>query len=364
MREEASLLNLADYQILPNQFGFFKRKDELYLDDDSIDQELKEILADISKLTSKVEDWRKDMLDKKIFLELPSTRTRTITAIGSAISDIVKELLKEENPTNQLRDLFSRLLNWLNENPDKAKNYFKGLKTETLLYKTANETKIKHITDLLQRDRDGTISVELLSNIDSAKILLLQDPELALKVRLGEEVLANLQKEKEDFAFKKKLGDIFEDIFYSLVSEEKVLKIQKVEGDEDFIIINTITSKHFYVELKSVSNNESQINMTHKQGKKANSYPDRYFLCIIPNNGSTIDRDYFLKYARFDSLIGSKLSNKVVEAIAFEAPADGIRVEFEDNLLNLYNKYRYKFSVQSLLWGNDDFLAFKRKLLL
>ena len=360
--EEASLLNIIDSQILPNQFGIFKRKDELFLDDDTIDLELKEILADISKVSPKVTDWRNDMLDKKIFLELPSTRTKTLALIGVTITETVKDLLKEENPSNELRDVFSRLLNWLNENNYKAREHFKGLRTETLLYKTANESKIRHITDLLQKDRDGKISVEDLSNIDATKIALLQDPDLELKIKLGEQVLADQQKEKEEFKFKKEVGDVFEALFKQLINSDDRLKIQKVEGEEDFIITNPATQKHFYIELKSIKITESQIIMTHKQAKKANSYPDNYFLCVIPNNGEHIDETYFINNAKFDATIGVKLSKKINDALVFEAPETGISVEFEDALLSSYSKYRYKFVIQSNIWGQDNFEVFKAKL--
>jgi len=361
-KQDASLLNIIDSQILPNQFGVFKKKDELFLDDETIDQELKEILADISKLTIKVTDWRTDMLDKKVFLELPSTRTKTLSLIGTTIAETVKELLKEENPSNELRNVFSRLLNWLNDNHYKAREHFKGLRTETLLYKTANESKIRHITDLLQKDRDGKISVEDLSNIDASKIALLQDPDLELKILLGEQVLADIQKEKEEFKFKKATGDIFETLFHQLINSDNRLTIQKVEGEEDFIITNPATNKHFYIELKSIRTTENQINMTHKQAKKANAYPDNYFLCIIPNNGETIDQSYFLSNSKFDSKIGIKLSNKIKAALAFEAPEFGISVEFEDALLSSYSKYRYKFAIQRNLWGQENFEVFKENL--
>lgn len=360
--EEASLLNIIDSQILPNQFGIFKRKDELFLDDDTIDLELKEILADISEESPKVTDWRNDMLDKKIFLELPSTRTKTLALIGVTITETVKDLLKEENPSNELRDVFSRLLNWLNENNYKAREYFKGLRTETLLYKTANENKIRHITDLLQKDRDGKISVEDLSNIDATKIALLQDPDLELKIKLGEQVLADQQKEKEEFKFKKEVGDIFEALFKQLINSDDRLQIQKVEGEEDFIITNPATQKHFYIELKSIKTTESHINMTHKQAKKANSYPDNYFLCVIPNNSENIDETYFINNAKFDATIGVKLSKKINDALVFEAPETGISVEFEDALLSSYSKYRYKFAIQRNIWGQDNFEVFKAKL--
>ena len=40
----------------------------------------------------------------------------------------------------------------------------------------------------------------------------------------------------------------------------------------------------------------------------------------------------------------------------------GISVEFEDSLLSSYNKYRYKFSIERNIWGQDNFDVFKAKL--
>ena len=362
-KSEPTLLNGVETQILPNQFGAFKRKDELYLDDDTIVQDLKEILATIAGFTKKVYDWRSDMLEKNIFLELPANRVRTIALIGTTITETIKEFLREDSPSNEMRDLFSRLLTWLTENPQKAKDYFKGLKTDTLLYKCADERKMGKFTEMFRLDREGKMNVEeQLSILKDPRIHLLNDPKLELKVRLGEQVLADLQKEKDELEFKKATGDIFESMFQQLINADNRFSIQKVEGEEDFIITNNSTENKFYIELKSIKNGEQKIQMTHKQAKKAHAYPSCYFLCIIPNNGSLIDETYFKNQARFDGTIGTKLSNKINAALNFEAPETGITVEFEDDLLRSYNKYRYKFSIQHILLGQDNFDAFTTKL--
>lgn len=360
---EPTLLNSAESPILPNQFGIFKRKDDLYLDDDTIDQELKEILATITTFSKKVYDWRTDMLDKKIYLELPTNRVRTIALIGTVITEEIKDLLRNDSPTNELRDLFSRLYNWLIDNPQKTKDHFKGLKSDTLLYKCADEKTLGKFTEMFKLNRDGKLSVdEQISILNNPLVHLLKDPDLELKVRLGEQVLEDLKREKEDFEFKKKTGDIFETLFHQIVNSDNRFTIVKVEGEEDFIITNNSTGNKFYIELKSIRNGAAQIQMTHKQAKKANQYPSSYFLCIIPNNGTLIDENYFKTNAKFDGTIGTKLSNKVKAALTFEAPETGISVEFEDALLSHYSKYRYKFSIQHTLWGQDDFTTFISRL--
>jgi Domain of unknown function (DUF3883) len=362
-KTEPTLLNVAESQILPNQYGNFKRKDELWLDDGTIDTELKEILTTLSILSKKVHDWRNDMLEKKIYLELPASRTRTLALIGTTITEIVKDLLRDDNPTNDLRDFFSRLYNWLIDNPQKSKDNFKGLKSDTLLYKCADEMTMGKFTEMFKLNRDGKLSVDKqIEVLKDPRIHLLGDPDLELKVRLGEQVLADLKQEKEEFIFKKQTGDIFEALFKQLINADNRFSIAKVEGEEDFIITNISSGNKFYIELKSIKNNVQSIQMTHKQAKKANEFPSSYFLCIIPNDGNVIDETYFKNNAKFDGTIGAKLANKVQAALTFEAPETGISVEFEDDLLRSYSKYRYKFTIQHLLWGQDNFDTFKTRL--
>jgi Domain of unknown function (DUF3883) len=363
-KEAPDLLNSVETPILPNQFGQFKRKDDLYLDDDTIDDELKVIHSEIGKFKKGITDWRTELLDKRIYLDLPANKTRSIKELSLLIVENTKELLKDENPSNELQDTFSRLLNWLNENPDKRREYFKGLKVDSLLYKTTNEAKLRHFTEILRKDREGSISIEELAKIDGKKLALLSDPDLELKVKLGERVIEEQKKEAEEFEFKRRHGKLFENAFQRLINGDSRFEIKKVEGEEDFIVTNKLTKKTFYIELKSIKIGEAKVEMTHKQAGKANRFPSNYFLCIVPNNGQEIDDNYFMAKAIFDNQIGIKLGDKIAQAAIFEKSKDGISVEFEDELLKQYKKYRYKFSIEKIAWGSDNFSSFKNKLLL
>lgn len=360
---EITLLNDKESAILPNQFGVFKRKDELYLDDDTIDEPLKDIFASIGKLKEGIIDWREELLEKKIFLELPQNKVRGIVGISVLIVENIKDLLRKDSPSNEMQDLFGTLLNWLSDNIELRDKHFKGIKTDTLLYKTTNETKLKQFTEILRKDREGEISVEDLVNISAQKIALLNDPDLEIKMQLGTQAMAEIIKEKEEFEFKKRNGDLFEKQFQQIINSDGRFDIQKVEGEEDFIITHKSNSKQYYIELKSISLSEQSIQMTHKQAKKAYKFPSNYFLCIIPNNGEVIDEYYFQEKAIFDNNIGVKLNDKVSKAILFEASENGISVEFEDALLGQYKKYRYKFSINKSIWGHDNIVTFKNKMI-
>lgn len=362
-KNESSLLNENETKVLPNQFGIFKRKDELYLDDDTIDETLKKIFATIGNFKQGIVDWREELLEKKIYLDLPKNKTRGIEDISIIIVEHVKELLRKDSPSNDLQDLFGNLLNWLSDNTDLRDKYFKGLKTDTLLYKTTNETKLKQFTEILRKDRDGEISIDDLVNIDSRILALLNDPDLELKVRLGEQALEEMLREKQEFEFKKRTGDIFEKLFQQIINSDERFEIQKVEGEEDFIITRKDDSKQYYIELKSIRQEDQKVQVTHRQAKKAHKYPSNYFLCFIPNNGTLIDESYFRNRACFDGNIGIKLSDKVNKALKFEEAENGISVEFEDALLQQYKKYRYKFLIESNKLEQDNIDTFKQRML-
>jgi hypothetical protein len=362
-KEQESLLNDSETCILPNQVGEFKKKDELYLDDDTIHEELKEIHALMGNFKNGITDWRLELLDKRIYLELPQNKTRNIADISILIVDNVKELLRKDDPSPELQDLFSKLWIWLTENPNEKKEYFKGLNTATLNYKTANEKQHKQLSELLKKDREGDLSLDILENLTEDKIALLNDPDLELKIQLGEQALEETRKEEEEFEFKKKTGYLFEKLFQQIINADNRFEIHKVEGEEDFIITKTSNSEQFYIELKSIRPDEQQVQMTHKQAKKAHRFPSNYFLCFIPNNGSTIDENYFKSNARFDGKIGVKLTDKVNKALTFEASENGVSVEFEDALLQQYKKYRYKFLINLEQLEQETIETFKGRLL-
>lgn len=361
-KESPTYLNLEDTKILPNQSsnGKFCRHGELFIDNDTMDDELKNILATLSILTNKTTDWRNELLHQSIYpanLNFPYNRVRGISIIGPLITEIVKEMLKNNSPTNEFRAIFSVLLNWLNDNPQKAKDHFKGLKTDTLLYRSADSNKIKYVTEMMQLDREGKIPLERQKQI-------LSDPDLELKIKLGEEVLVERRRKQIEFERNRSSGKVFEDLFQRILNQYPYLKIQKVDGEQDYIITNTLKQINnvFYIEMKSINSTETKIELTPPQAKKATKYKDNYYLCIVPHNGQLMDEVQFTNNAKFDGSIGLKLLKKIELIEEFEKVSNGINVYFEDSILRQYNKYRYKFEVQKAIWGNENFNGFIERI--
>ncbi len=110
------LLNKSTRPILPNQNGFFMKKDDLLLDDGDIDDDLKDIAKEVGY------DIRNEILDKMIFLNLPKNRERHAKDLADIIVKFVKaNSSKGINQTEEIKSIFKKILFWINENMESAK---------------------------------------------------------------------------------------------------------------------------------------------------------------------------------------------------------------------------------------------------
>jgi hypothetical protein len=112
---------LNKYPILPNQKGEFLIKDELHIDDGSIDEELKDILE---LLGSPI---REKLLYKQIQLELPKDRERDIQFAAIEIYRLIKPRFSEIPRTDETKRIFKSLYLWLNKDKARSKTIFEDL---------------------------------------------------------------------------------------------------------------------------------------------------------------------------------------------------------------------------------------------
>jgi hypothetical protein len=115
------LLTLQKHPILPNQNGYFRNKDDLFLDDGEIDEILKDISADLGT------DFREELLDMNIFLELPQNRTRNQGIVAEEIIRLINPRLSEFPKTDETKQISKKLSLWFNKNKEKAEYYFRDL---------------------------------------------------------------------------------------------------------------------------------------------------------------------------------------------------------------------------------------------
>ena len=113
-----NLLNHKKEPILPNENGNFRAKDDLFLDDGEIDERLKDISAKLGY------DFRDELLDMNIYLELPQNRTKNQLHVAEEITRRITPKFAEFPRTDETKKIFKKLYLWFNINKEKAEKCF------------------------------------------------------------------------------------------------------------------------------------------------------------------------------------------------------------------------------------------------
>lgn len=114
-------LNLKTSPILPNQNGTFLIKDDIFLDDGNIDSDLKDISKELGH------DFREELLEKDIFLELPPNRTKDQSFVAEKIITNITPKFSEYPRTESTRQVFRKLFVWITKNKETAVKLFSDL---------------------------------------------------------------------------------------------------------------------------------------------------------------------------------------------------------------------------------------------
>lgn len=152
-----NLLNHKKKPILPNQNGNFRAKDDLFLDDGEIDEILKDIAAELGY------NFRDELLDTKIYLELPQNRTRDQTHVAEEIARLIAPRLAEIPRADKTKQIFRKLCLWFNKNKEEAESCFRDLyKNKHRLYDddeiAKDMQKAEELDELLQEFDVSNIS--------------------------------------------------------------------------------------------------------------------------------------------------------------------------------------------------------------
>jgi hypothetical protein len=114
-------LNLKTSPILPNQKGEFCIKDDLFLDNGQIDESLKDILEALGYPI------KAELLEKKIFLELPKNRERNSEFVSNEITRLITLLFTEFPRSEETKEIFKSLYLWFNKYKAEADTLFQSL---------------------------------------------------------------------------------------------------------------------------------------------------------------------------------------------------------------------------------------------
>lgn len=193
-----NLFEKSTKPILPNQNGFFKNVDSLFLDSGDIDDIFKDILLEIGN------DIRDILLPIDIYFELPDSRVKSLKDIAQNVVDYVKcNQGKMKNQDSTVIDNFNRLYLWINDNEDKAQIHFREiLENKHWLYNdieiAKNMKKAEKYDDLLKRyDIKDEKDLEKVLKIFSNQL----DDEQVEELEVSEEMLIQYGiSSEEDFS--------------------------------------------------------------------------------------------------------------------------------------------------------------------
>ena len=181
-------INREKYPILPNQKGDFCSKEHLFLDDGSIDEILKDISEELGY------DFREELLDKSIFLELPENRTYTIENVAEKISTFIKPILRDVDKRKVYKETLKKFYIWMNENREKADTYFSDLFEKRFLFLEDDDISqnMKKATELdMLLEEHGIKDIEDLRN-QLSKLKIDSQEKESEKIDITREILVSL----------------------------------------------------------------------------------------------------------------------------------------------------------------------------
>jgi len=356
------------FPILPNRKGELKLLGELNYDKGYFENE---IIAD-KTLELHAEFCGKSVIGDLIVKKfddlnlLLNGREIKEKDLAGKICEVVNHKIREGKLSNsdktslgELRNFLFKTQNEIIEESDIEKKktqekyikMYSDLDLDKIFLSVVEQDKISCVTKLLEADRNKTIDIKTFEQ-------LVEHPGI---IAIAEKLLAQQEQDNFDFVIKKEIGDIFEKFFKEKISSYDFLKINKVEGEEDFEIYNSTSGNNFYVEIKSATNHKAFVELTPDQGRAFSSKAN-YILCIIPDSNLVTDESSFLGKAIFNKSVGQLLKNKVQSIDSFEAESNGIEIIFETELLKSYKKYKYKYRINNSIWDNSKFDEFMQWL--
>ena len=239
--EYDNLVNKKTRPILPNQNGKFDIKDNLFLDNE-MDELLKELAVSAGY------DIKDELIERAICLSLPESRWKSNIDVAPTINRYVN--INRTSKNNEVRTNFKKLLVWMSDNDQKAKEIFPELySNKYYLYDdeeiAENIKQAQTLNDIMQKfdisspeKLEEIIRSNYSSGEDDKRIEV--TPELLLQYGIdSEEALVNVFQ-SNDFSsqFKRESKHDVEMYEYvkSILERAKRNILKFLEGKEEYDI--------------------------------------------------------------------------------------------------------------------------------
>lgn len=348
LSENAEFKHLLEYgNIVPNEYNELLAYEDLFnsgSDETPLDKELINILKELNPQS----DWKKILKADYISVKLPNTKT--FDELANEIQSEIDSIRGDQNRGfEENSPAILKLINWCSlteENKLKASQYFGTFLTQKdkIFVNISLEDKAVggNVMKLLQhKDKLATLSeiADTGVNLDDLKEIANISKIVGMsKIKREAE---KLQQEKEDFEFKKAIG---ENIELSLIDAFKNENLNyKIDyqgiGNKDVIIRNPDNSREYYIEVKSLSptNPDKNVRISIPQGQKAiDCIPTRnYSLAVLvrPNSWDDANVEFIKQNLKCVINVGNKLQTIISKNDDFESLltlSGDLSLEFED----------------------------------
>jgi hypothetical protein len=359
LQESSDFKPLLEFgNIVPNRKNVFRAfLGEVFsygTEDNPLFDDLINILLELNSS----EDWNIYLIhDSFRKLKLPAKK---IDELAVKIQEEL-EKLRLENAFSTKSSSILKLIHWCSKNPIEAQKYFGSF--------VSQKDKIFVNISLEDAEVGGNI-VKLLSNKEKLNDLvalaesgisltqLSAIAEIAKTISIEEirNLAQQLKDEKEDFEFKKKIGEAVERAFIEAFNSLNLpynITYQGI-GSQDVIIDNPTNQKSFFIELKSLSptNWDKSLKLAVSQARKAVEHVSEgnYVVSVLvrPLNWETASVDFIKANLRSQFNIGSLLTSVVEKDQTFEqlfASSSDIDLAFEDS--------RRKVKIAEHIWRQN-----------
>lgn len=319
---------------------------------------LNDTLLKVLKDLNPDKDQYPNLIADGIGIRLP--KTLTMAELGALVQECVKlirtDLASGDADADTYRKALLELIDWCEENEDEARRYLGGFLPD----------KDGLFFALVARGNIGTGVIKMLSDPAVVDVLKqIKDDGLDLGrvgelLRLGAELESldglieharQAVEEKQDFNYKKVLGEGMEQVLKEALDSEGFTTTIKGLGSYDIEVSNPANDKRFYIELKSISQGSSlPLKLAPSQVREwVRDVADRS-LCLIERgaNGTKATPGYIKKNLHVRMALAGNLrqGNEALDHFA----------EAEDTLeIPLLGQVRVPLAQPTFMVGAQDF---------
>ncbi|KAB1067332.1 hypothetical protein F6U93_11295 [Tamlana haliotis] len=372
LQESTEFKTLLEFgNIIPNRKGeFCAFVNEVFAygtNESPLDDDLIEILYELNN----EEDWDKHLINDYFrSLKLPA---KTIEALATKLKDEL-EKLRLENTFSTKSSAILKLIHWCSDYNNRfvsAKHFdwFLSQKDKIFVNISLEDSEVGgNIVKLLTNKEKLNDLVALAeSGINLSQLSDIAEIAKSISIEEIKSLSQQLKDERDDFEFKKKIGEAVEKAFIEAFESLNLpykITYQGI-GSQDVVITNNTNNKSFYIELKSLSptNWDKSLKLAVSQARKAveQIQEENYVVSVLirPSNWETATAEFIKENLNNQFNIGKLLTAVVQKDKAFEQllnTSNEVDLAFEDT--------RRKVRVAENLWRSNghSFSALIEKL--